>query len=135
MMRNSSSRLASLDIEKLLRVGIKVLFMKATFLSFLTIVALGLAVAPLRAEPPPGSTTTTTQTTTTETSPGVWTTVPEDYEGNVYFYDNHYYHGGRYEPGDFTWEGKHYTGRYQHDGKWIYGGKWDRHEHHGKDRH
>ena len=104
------------------------MIMKATYLSFLAIAALGLTVATVRAEPPPG--TSVTKTTTVESTPGVWTTVPEDYDGNVYIYDNHYYHGGRYETGDYTWEGKHYTGRYFHDGKWIYGGKWEaRHGH------
>lgn len=107
--------------------------MKAKVLTFVSAAALSFTIATLRAEPPPGSTTTTT--TTVETTPGVWTTVPEDYDGNVYIYNDHFYHGGRYEPGDFTWEGRHYTGRYFHDGKWIYGGKWERHmrkhvEHH-----
>ena len=92
---------------------------------------LGLSVAPLlKAEPPivvqPGTSTTTT-TTTVESTPGVWTTIPEDYDGEYFMYDNHYYHGGRYEPGDFTYEGRHYTGRYFHDGKWIYGGKMEHH--------
>jgi len=92
-------------------------------------IAGGLALAPLlKAEPPvvvePGRTTTTT---TTVTGPGVWTTVPDDYEGDYYIYQDHYYHGGKFERGDFTWEGKHYPGRYFHDGKWIYGGKWEHH--------
>ena len=96
----------------------------------LTLIAGGLSVAPLlKADPPivvqPGTGTTTT-TTTVET-PGVWTTVPDDYEGQYYILDNHYYHGGKYETGDFTWEGRHYAGRYSHDGKWIYGGKWEKH--------
>jgi hypothetical protein len=95
----------------------------------LTLVAGGLSVAPLlKAEPPvvvqPGTTTTTT--TTTETA-GVWTTVPEDYDGDYFIYNNQYYHGGKYEKGDFVWEGKHYQDRYMHEGKWIYGGKWDHH--------
>jgi len=90
----------------------------------------GLAVAPLmKAEPPavvvtPGTSTTTTTTTT---GTGVWTTVPDDYEGEYFIYNNQYYHGGKYEKGDFVWEGKHYPERYYHDGKWMYGGKWEHH--------
>jgi len=92
-------------------------------------VAGGLSLAPLlQAEPAvvvtPGSTTTTTTITT-----GVWKAVPEDYEGDYYNYNNQYYYGGKRETGDFEWEGHHYTDRYQHEGKWIYGGKW---EHHGR---
>jgi hypothetical protein len=87
--------------------------------------AAGLTTAPLlKAEPvAPGSTTTTTTTTT-----GVWTTVPDDYDGDYYIYNKQYYHGGKRETGDFTWEGRHYTDRYQHDGKWLYGGEWKHHD-------
>src|SRR3954468_7423902 len=91
-------------------------------------VAAGLTAIPmLRAEPPvvvtPGTTTTTTVRT------GVWTTVPDDYDGAYYLYNKQYYYGGKHEVGDFDWEGHHYSDRYFHDGKWIYGGKW---EHHGR---
>jgi hypothetical protein len=96
---------------------------------FLMCLAGGLATAPLlKAEQPvpvvPGSTTTTT----TVTTGGVWTTVPDDYEGDTYFYNNHYYHGGKRETGDFTFEGRHYTDRYEHEGKWFYGGEWKHHD-------
>jgi hypothetical protein len=98
--------------------------------TILMFIAGGLAIAPvLRAEPPvvvtPGTSTTTT-TTTTE-SAGVWTTVPEDYEGDYFIYNNQYYHGGKIEHGDFTFEGHPYHDRYMHDGKWMYGGKWEHH--------
>jgi len=84
----------------------------------------GLAMAPLlKADPTivvtPGGTHTVTS--------GVWTTVPDDYDGDYYLYNNHYYHGGKHEVGDFEWEGRRYKDRYMHDGKWIYGGKWDHH--------
>jgi hypothetical protein len=93
----------------------------------------GLTMAPLlKAEPPvvviPGSTTTTTVTT------GVWRTVPEEYDGDYYTYNNQYYYGGKRETGDFESEGRHYTDRYQHEGKWIYGGKWEHHERKHADR-
>jgi hypothetical protein len=82
----------------------------------------------LRAEPPvvvtPGTTTTTI---TTVEKPGMWITVPDDYDGYYFLYNDHYYHGGKYETGDFVWEGRHYRDRYMHDGKWIYGGKWEHH--------
>jgi hypothetical protein len=85
----------------------------------------GLAMAPLlKAEPPvvvPGSTTVTVHT-------GVWTTVPDDYDGDYYLYNKHFYHGGKHEEGDFEFEGKHYKDRYEHEGKWIYGGKWEHHD-------
>jgi hypothetical protein len=82
----------------------------------------GAAQLPLRAAPPvivePGGVTVTT---------GVWTTVPDDYDGDYYIYNDRYYHGGKFERGDFVWEGRHYPDRYMHDGKWIYGGKWEHH--------
>lgn len=83
----------------------------------------GLTMAPLlKAEPPivvtiPGVTVST----------GVWTTVPEDYDGDYYIHENHYYYGGKHEVGDFDWENHHYQDRYYHDGKWIYGGKLEHH--------
>lgn len=103
--------------------------MKSKFI--LMSIAGGLALTPLlKADPPvvvtPGTTTTTTKTTTVE-GPGVWATVPDDYEGDTFIYQNRYYHGGKYEKGDFVWEGKHYPDRYFHDGKWLYGGKWEHH--------
>jgi hypothetical protein len=89
----------------------------------MSIAAAGLAFAPfVKAEPP-----VTTTTTTTVSTPGVWTTVPDDFEGDYFIYNNHYYHGGKYEKGDFVWEGRHYHDRYMHDGKWMYGGKWEHH--------
>ncbi|EDY22276.1 hypothetical protein CfE428DRAFT_0401 [Chthoniobacter flavus Ellin428] len=79
--------------------------------------AAGLTTAPLlKAEP---HITVTT---------GVWTNVPDDYDGDYYFYNKHYYHGGKHEAGDFEWEGHHYKDRYEHEGKWIYGGEWKHHD-------
>lgn len=81
--------------------------------------AAGLTTAPLlKAEP---------HTTTTVTT-GVWTKVPDDYVGDYYFYNNQYYYGGKHETGDFEWEGHRYKDRYEHEGKWIYGGKWEHHD-------
>jgi len=92
----------------------------------LTCLAGGLIMAPvLKAEPPPIVPGATTTTVTSQ----VWTTVPEEYDGDYYTYNNQYYHGGRHESGAFEWEGRPYTDRYEHEGKWIYGGKW---EHHGR---
>ncbi len=85
----------------------------------LLFLAAGLTTAPLlKAEP---------QITTTVTS-SEWTNVPDDYDGDYYFYNKKYYHGGRHEAGDFEWEGKHYKDRYEHEGKWIYGGEWKHHD-------
>jgi hypothetical protein len=85
----------------------------------------GLTMAPLlQAEPIvvlPGSTITVT-------THGVWTTVPDEYDGDYYTYNNHHYYGGKRETGDFEFEGRHYTDRYQHEGKWIYGGEWKHHD-------
>jgi hypothetical protein len=79
----------------------------------------GLIMSPLlKAEPP-----------VVIVKPGIWETVPEDYNGDYYTYDRHYYYGGKHETGDFEWEGRHYQDRYQHEGKWIYGGKWEHHDH------
>lgn len=94
----------------------------------------GLTLAPLvkadtKVVVTPGSTTI---------SAGVWTTVPDDYDGDYYVHENHFYHGGRHEVGDFEWQGKHYKDRYEHEGKWVYGGKWEHHasKHHEKhDKH
>ena len=84
----------------------------------------GMTMAPLlKAEPP---IVLADATVTVHT--GVWETVPEDYDGDYYFYNKRYYHGGRHEEGDYTWEGRHYKDRYEHDGKWIYGGEWKHHE-------
>ena len=93
--------------------------MKTTLI--LLCLAAGLTTAPLlKAEPQ-------TTTTTTVTS-GTWTEVPKDYDGDYYFYNKQYYHGGKHETGDFEWEGKHYKDRYEHEGKWIYGGEWKHHD-------
>jgi hypothetical protein len=84
----------------------------------------GLTMAPLlKAEPPiaPG-------TSTTITTRGVWTTVPDDYEGDYYFHNKQYYYGGKHELGDFESEGRHYQDRYEHEGKYLYGGEWKHHD-------
>ena len=73
----------------------------------------------LKAEPRVGVTVTTG---------GTWTTVPDDYDGDYYFYNKQYYHGGKHEIGDYEWEGRHYKDRYEHEGKWIYGGEWKHHD-------
>jgi hypothetical protein len=79
----------------------------------------GLLMSPLlKAEPP-----------VVVVTPGVWETVPEDYNGEYYTYNKHYYYGGTHESGEFESEGQHYKDRYQHEGKWIYGGKWEHHDH------
>jgi hypothetical protein len=90
---------------------------------FLMCLAGGLTMTSLvKADPAvvvtPGHTTVTT---------GVWTTVPDDYDGDYYLYNKRYYYGGKHEVGDFKWEGRSYKDRYMHDGKWIYGGDWEHH--------
>ena len=85
--------------------------------------ASGLSMAPLlQAEPvvveTPGHVTVRT---------GVWTTVPDEYDGDYYTHEHHYYYGGKHELGDFEYEGRHYPERYEHEGKWLYGGKWEHH--------
>lgn len=91
-----------------------------TNLMLLCLAAGSLTMAPvLKAEPA----TTTTTTTTSE----VWKAVPEDYEGDYYFHNNQFYHGGRHEVGEYDYEGHHYKDRYEHEGKWIYGGEWKHH--------
>ena len=83
--------------------------------------AAGLTMAPmLKAEP--------LHTTVTVTTHGVWTTVPDDYDGDYYYHNKQYYYGGKREIGDFEWEGRHYKDRYEHEGKWIYGGEWKHHD-------
>ena len=92
-----------------------------TKLILLCLATAGLTTAPLlKAD----EKTTTTTTTHSEE----WTSVPKDYDGDYYIYNKHYYHGGKHELGDYEWEGRHYKDRYEHDGKWIYGGEWKHHD-------
>ena len=53
-------------------------------------------------------------------------TLPRDYSGDAYYYDNRYYAGGRYEPGRYTYGGRTYDHRYFHDGEYLYGGDYRR---------
>lgn len=63
---------------------------------------------------------------------GVYEVLPPDYDGEYYLYNKHYYYGGKYETGKFTYEGHDYDSRYFHDGKYVYGGHFD---HSKKDKH
>ena len=51
-----------------------------------------------------------------------YTTLPSNYSGDAYFYNNRYYAGGRYEPGTYSYNGRNFDNRYFHDGKYLYGG-------------
>jgi hypothetical protein len=51
-----------------------------------------------------------------------YASLPSDYSGDAYYYNNRYYAGGRYEPGTYTHEGRRYNDRYFHNGQYIYGG-------------
>ena len=52
-----------------------------------------------------------------------YVTLPENYSGDAYYYNNRYYAGGRYEPGTYTYRGRTYNNRYFHNGQYIYGGE------------
>ena len=56
-----------------------------------------------------------------------YTTLPADYEGDAYYYNNRYYAGGRYETGRYSYGGRTYTTRYFHDGRYLYGGDYRQH--------
>lgn len=49
-------------------------------------------------------------------------TLPSDYSGDAYYYNDQYYAGGRYEPGTYSHQGRTYNHRYYHDGRYLYGG-------------
>jgi hypothetical protein len=49
-------------------------------------------------------------------------TLPRDYSGDAYYYNNRFYAGGRYEPGTYSYQGRNYNERYFHDGQYLYGG-------------
>ena len=51
-----------------------------------------------------------------------YVSLPSDYSGDAYYYNNRYYAGGRYEPGTYSYNGRTYTHRYFHDGRYLYGG-------------
>lgn len=51
-----------------------------------------------------------------------YTTLPPNFGGSAYYYNNRYYAGGRYETGRYTNQGRTYTGRYYHNGQYLYGG-------------
>ncbi len=53
-----------------------------------------------------------------------YASLPADYSGDAYYYNNRYYAGGRYEPGTYTYGGRTYTQRYFHNGQYIYGGEY-----------
>ncbi len=53
-----------------------------------------------------------------------YTSLPEDYSGDAYYYNNRYYAGGRYEPGTYTYRGRTYQDRYYYKGEYIYGGEY-----------
>ena len=59
---------------------------------------------------------------------GTYEVLPNDYQGDAYYYGGRYYSGGRYESGRFYDQGQPYGSRYYHNGQYYYGGH---HEHHG----
>ena len=56
-----------------------------------------------------------------------YNTLPPNYAGTAYYYDNRYYAGGRYETGRYTNQGRAYTNRYYHNGQYLYGGAHQQH--------
>lgn len=65
-----------------------------------------------------------TSTYPSEVGYTTYTTLPDDYSGDAYYYNNQYYAGGRYEPGTYTYRGRTYNNRYYYDGDYIYGGEY-----------
>jgi len=59
-----------------------------------------------------------------ESSYMTYTTLPSDYSGDSYYYNNRYYAGGRYEPGTYSHNGRTYDQRYFHNGQYLYGGNY-----------
>lgn len=51
-----------------------------------------------------------------------YTTLPPNYSGTTYFYNNRYYSGGKYESGRYAHAGRTYGNRYYHNGQYYYGG-------------
>ena len=51
-----------------------------------------------------------------------YATLPPDYSGDSYYYNNRYYAGGRYETGRYSYGGRSYGNRYYHNGQYFYGG-------------
>ena len=51
-----------------------------------------------------------------------YATLPPDYSGDSYYYNNRYYAGGRYETGRYSYQGRTYDSRYYHNGQYLYGG-------------
>lgn len=51
-----------------------------------------------------------------------YTTLPRNFAGSAYHYNNRYYAGGRYETGRYTNQGRTYNSRYYHNGQYLYGG-------------
>jgi len=56
-----------------------------------------------------------------------YATLPPNYSGNAYYYNNRYYAGGRYESGRYSYGGRAYTTRYFHNGQYLYGGNYRQH--------
>ena len=55
---------------------------------------------------------------------GTYTTLPNNYAGNTYYYGGRYYSGGNYENGRYYYRGRPYSGRYYHNGRYFYGGRY-----------
>lgn len=53
-----------------------------------------------------------------------YATLPPNYSGNAYYYNNRYYSGGRYESGRYSYGGRTYTTRYYYNGQYLYGGNY-----------
>ncbi len=55
---------------------------------------------------------------------GYYDTLPRGYAGEAYLIDGRYYYGGRYETGNFDYQGRRYSDRYYHNDRYYYGGNY-----------
>ena len=53
-----------------------------------------------------------------------YASLPPNYSGTSYYYNNRYYAGGRYETGRYSYGGRTFQNRYFHNGQYIYGGEY-----------
>lgn len=61
-----------------------------------------------------------------------YSTLPRNYSGSAYLYNNRYYSGGQYQTGRYSYQGRNYDSRYFHNGQYYYGGN---HQHYQGDGH
>jgi len=60
--------------------------------------------------------------------PRVYTSLPSNHVGSVYYYQGRYYSGGAYQTGRYQEQGRSYNSRYYYNGQYLYGGN---HQQHG----